>query len=525
MFEAAELGRAIGKKAYKKRVPRLREELLYLQDEIRRSGNAQIVLLFAGVDGGGKGDTVNRLNEWMDPRWMMTNAYGPRDEVERQRPEFWRYWRDLPPRGRIGMFLSAWYSQPILDHVYTRSSSEAFDAQLERILSFETALADDGAAIVKFWMHLSHEAQERRLRNLEQDPLTHARVTERDWENWRRYDLFISTSERAISRTHTGKTPWVIVEGEDAHYRSLTVAETIRETLERLVRSNAGAPAPNVVSFEKRKTPKKKSAIKQKKDGTVEMTQHVSVLSQLDMSKSLSKKIYRDRLRNLQAQLHLLHLKARHKGIASMLLFEGPDAAGKGGVIRRINAALQARNYRVHGVSKPTDEEIAQHYLWRFWRNLPRDGHISIYDRSWYGRVLVERVEGFADEDDWRRAYGEINDFENQLISHGIILMKFWVHITKDEQLRRFELRKRTPHKRWKLTDEDWRNRAKWDDYESAAHDMVQYTSTGQAPWTLIEGNDKRYARIKVLEALCERWTRAVGATATQVVRMTKQAK
>ncbi len=518
MFEAAELGRIVDKKTYRKRVPRLREELLYLQEEFRKHGSTQVILLFAGVDGGGKGDTVNRLNEWMDPRWVMTNAYGPPDEVERQHPDFWRYWRDLPPRGHIGMFLSAWYSQPILDRVYARSSADAFDAQLDRILSFETALADDGAAIVKFWMHLSRDAQERRLKNLEQDPLTQARVNERDWENWRRYHLFVSTAERAISRTHTGKTPWVIVEGEDAHYRSLTVAEAIRDTLKKFLQDAVKPPKPEVVVADKKKIEKKKSMTKGIGAEPVDATRRVNVLSQLDMSNSFTKKAYRERLRNLQAELHLLHLKARHEGIATMLVFEGPDAAGKGGVIRRITAALQARNYRVHGVSKPTDEEIAQHYLWRFWRNLPRDGFIAIYDRSWYGRVLVERVEGYATEDEWRRAYAEINDFENQLISHGVILAKFWIHITEDEQLRRFELRKKTPHKRWKLTDEDWRNRAKWVDYETAAHDMVQYTSTGQAPWTLVEGNDKRYARIKVLETLRERWSQALGANNGQVL-------
>jgi polyphosphate kinase 2 (PPK2 family) len=209
----------------------------------------------------------------------------------------------------------------------------------------------------------------------------------------------------------------------------------------------------------------------------------------------------------------VLHLQARRQGVATLLIFEGPDAAGKGGAIRRINAALEARNYQVHGVAKPTDEELAQPYLWRFWRNIPRDGYLAIFDRSWYGRVLVERVEGLASEDEWRRAYSEINDFEHQLIEHGIILIKYWIHITKDEQLTRFKLRKRTPHKRWKLTDEDWRNREKWEEYELAVHDMVQYTSTDRAPWTLVEGNDKRYARIKVLQTLRDRWVNVLEQT------------
>ena len=192
-------------------------------------------------------------------------------------------------------------------------------------------------------------------------------------------------------------------------------------------------------------------------------------------------------------------------------MFEGPDAAGKGGAIRRVNEALDARNYQVHGIAAPTDEEKAQHYLWRFWRCLSRAGVITIFDRSWYGRVLVERVEGLATEDEWRRSYAEINEFEDQLIDHGIVLVKYWVHITKDEQFARFKLREKTPYKRWKLTDEDWRNRDRWDEYEQAVNDMVQYTSTSAAPWTLVEGNDKRFARVKVVKTFCDRLTAALG--------------
>ena len=202
----------------------------------------------------------------------------------------------------------------------------------------------------------------------------------------------------------------------------------------------------------------------------------------------MDKETYQEQLRSLQAELHRLHLRAKQRGTASVLLFEGPDAAGKGGAIRRVNTALEARNYQVHGVAKPTDEESAQHYLWRFWRHIPKDGYIAIFDRSWYGRVLVERVEGFATEEEWRRAFGEINDFENQLTDHGIVLVKYWIHITREEQLRRFKERQNVPHKRWKITDEDWRNREKWAHYEQAAHDMVQYTST--VPSLIARGRD-----------------------------------
>jgi polyphosphate:AMP phosphotransferase len=502
MFESAELGRTVSKSQFAKRSTPLREELLRLQSEYMAQARRQIILVLAGVDGGGKSESITLLNEWMDPRWLITNAYEPPNEVERRLPFFWRYWRDLPPRGRIGMFLSAWYSEPFLDRVHGRIDSRAYENHLERVMRFERALAEDGAVIVKLWMHLSHDAQERRLRNLEKDPLTEARVTERDWENWRAYDRFIEVAERTISRTHTGPAPWIIVEGADRPYRSLAVAEVVRDALKRAL-----APLPEHPEPEEPVKKKKGRKIKARK----ELAEDLTVLSSLDMDKKLDKKQYEQHLGVLQADLHHLHLRAKDKGIASVLVFEGPDSAGKGGAIRRICTALYPRNYQVYGVAKPTDEEAAQHYLWRFWRTVPRDGQIAIFDRSWYGRVLVERVEGFAGDNEWRRAYGEINDFEQQFTDHGIVLMKFWIHITKEEQLRRFKAREKTPHKRWKLTEEDWRNREKWDLYEHAVHDMVQYTSTPRARWTLVEGNDKRHARIEVLRGFCENLRQAIG--------------
>ncbi|MGD8933861.1 MAG: polyphosphate kinase, partial [Gammaproteobacteria bacterium] len=229
-----------------------------------------------------------------------------------------------------------------------------------------------------------------------------------------------------------------------------------------------------------------------------------TVLDVMDMSLSLPKKEYRQQLQSYQARLNQLHRNALKKGMSTILVFEGPDAAGKGGAIRRVTAALDARHYQVFPIAAPTDEERAHHYLWRFWRHLSRAGKITIFDRSWYGRVLVERIEGFAQEDEWRRAYSEINSFEEMLTDSGILLMKYWIHVTKDEQLNRFKERETTPHKQWKLTEEDWRNREKWDEYEHAVNDIVERTSTTAAPWTLIEGNDKRYARVKVIKTLCE---------------------
>jgi polyphosphate kinase 2 (PPK2 family) len=239
-------------------------------------------------------------------------------------------------------------------------------------------------------------------------------------------------------------------------------------------------------------------------------TTPVTLLSSLNMDNALSKKVYKSELIKYQGILNQLHRKARERGISTLLVFEGADAAGKGGAIRRITAALDARNVQVIPIAAPTDEERVHHYLWRFWRHLSRAGRFTIFDRSWYGRVLVERVEQFAREKEWRRAYAEINDFESQLVEHNIVLVKFWVHIDKDEQLERFKAREVTPHKKWKLTDEDWRNREKWDEYELAVNDMVEHTSTRSNPWVLVEGNDKLYSRIKVLKTVCEHLGRAL---------------
>lgn len=532
MFETAELGRTIPKNIYKKTEPVLRRELLDLQENLRKQADSQVILVFAGVDGAGKGETVNVLNEWMDPRWLITRAFDEPADVEKERPEFWRYWLALPPRGRIGMFLSSWYHPVVLERVYGTIEDAALERRLERITIFENELADDGAIILKFWMHLSRDAQQTRLKALEKDPLTRARVSERDWINWKKYDKFIAAAERVIMRTNSGKAPWNIVEGLDPKFRSLTVGTILRDTLSRRleevqmekklkseIRAKAQADIAAKVdarlkaTAERERADSEKASARDKESdarpddvGTKsEASTLVTVLTQLDMSRSLEKSEYQKALKKWQAKLHELHLKARESGVSTIMVFEGPDASGKGGAIRRLISAMEARNFQVQGFAAPTDEEKAQNHLWRFWRHLERAGRFTIFDRSWYGRVLVERVEGFATEDEWRRAYGEINDFEAQLIEHGIVLVKVWIHITKNEQLERFRQREIVPYKSWKLTEEDWRNREKWDEYELAVNDMVQYTSTSLAPWTLVEGNDKRFARIKILQTVCER--------------------
>jgi len=518
MFRTAELGQKIPKSEYKLREPVLRQELLEIQRDLYQCGEFPVIIVFAGVDGAGKGETVNLLNAWMDPRWIVTRAYDDPSDEERERPEYWRFWRDLPPKGRIGLYLSSWYSRPLLDRVYDKDADAAFDERLDRILAFEKALADDGALILKFWMHLSQEAQKRRLKKLEKDPLTNWRVTQRDWDHWHIYEKFETAAERAIMRTSTGSASWAIVEGEDPCYRSLTIGMIVRDEIRKrideirkkkkvleemaLLSAPTGEPAPSPPVTAEGASPAAVAASAPLRVATV--------LSRLDMSLALGKSDYKRQLQEQQARLNLLHRKAQKKNTSAIVVFEGPDAAGKGGSIRRLTSALDARHYQVIPTAAPTDEERAQHYLWRFWRHMSRAGRITLFDRSWYGRVLVERVEGFATEEEWRRAYAEINEFEQQLTRHGIVLLKFWVHITKEEQFKRFKERESIPHKQWKLTEEDWRNRDKWDAYETAVNDLVEHTGTNAAPWILVEGNDKSYARVKVITTLCNRLEEAI---------------
>lgn len=522
MFRTAELGRKVSKEEFDAVAPQLRTELTELQQRLR-SAPFPVILVFAGVDGAGKGESINLLNEWMDPRWLESHAYGIPSDEEQERPDYWRYWRDLPARGKIGLFLRSWYSSPVLDHANGRISDVELDERLSHITRFEKMLADDGALILKFWMHLGRDAQKKRLKKLEKDPVESWRVTKQDWKNWEMYDQFILASERTIKVTSAGHAPWTIIEGQDERYRSLTLLVTLRDAIVRhLEAMDLKHRVEEAMRREEQKRQQDETgdgvapkAGKRSKGHTAAgavhgsslvmatLPQQPTILKALDMTLDYPGDEYPERLKAARARLHNLSRLAKERGVSSVLVFEGWDAAGKGGAIRRITAALDARDYKVIPVAAPTDEEKAQHYLWRFWRHISRAGRATIYDRSWYGRVLVERIEGFATTEEWMRAYGEINDFEEQLVDSGIVLCKYWLHITKDEQLARFEERKSIPWKSWKLTEEDWRNRDKWDAYEQAVNDMIERTSTRKTPWTLVEANSKRYARVKVLESYC----------------------
>jgi polyphosphate:AMP phosphotransferase len=491
MFEAAEVGRRIDKETYAHEVPILREQLLAAQHELR-SARFPVIVVIGGVDGAGKGETVNTLLEWLDPRHVETFALAPPTDEERERPPYWRFWRALPARGKLGILFGAWHSGPIVERAYRRISSAEMDRQLDEVVAFERQLVADGALLCKFWMHLSKERQKKRLRSLEKDRDTRWRVTPDDWEHFEMYDRFARVSTHALRRTSTGDAPWTIVEASDRRYQTLTVGRHLLDQMRaRLERGSAPAPVQPVPPA----TPGN--------GGT-------SILSTLDLTRTIPDEEYEERLERAQGRINMLFRRARKKRISTVAVFEGMDAAGKGGAIRRVTGALDARSYKIVPVAAPTDEERRYPYLWRFWRHLPRAGALTIFDRSWYGRVLVERVEQLCGYADWMRAYTEINDFEEQLVRHGVVVVKVWMQVGQEEQLRRFQEREATSFKRFKITPEDWRNRDKWDAYEQAVNDMIERTSTELAPWTLIASNSKPWARIAVLDAFGDAVERAL---------------
>ena len=486
MFESAEIGHQLTKAAYRTAVPNLRAALLEAQISLFEKRKTPVVVLISGQDGAGKGETINVLYEWMDPRFISTLAFSEPSDEESERPPMWRYWRSLPPKGRIGIFAGSWYSDPIRQRIQDEISGKELDARAEQINRFEEMLVNEGALVLKFWFHLTKDGQKQRLKALSSDPRTAWRVTKWNWDRLKTYDQLQEVAGHLLRVTNTAAAPWVVVEGTDDRYRSMTVGQVLLAAIQQKL-AESELPRAAVAPM-----------VRIDLDGR-------NVLSELDLTLALAAKPYKDELAHWQGRLSELVRDERFKGRSLVCAFEGADAAGKGGAIRRIAAALDARQYQVTPVAAPTDEEKAQPHLWRFWRHLPRHGHVAIFDRTWYGRVLVERVEGFCSEADWLRAYGEINDFEHEMIDAGVVVVKFWLQISQAEQLKRFKEREKIAFKRFKITEEDWRNREKWDDYQQAICDMVERTSTGEAPWTLVEANDKNYARVKILRTLCQR--------------------
>ncbi|MCU1734021.1 MULTISPECIES: polyphosphate:AMP phosphotransferase [unclassified Pseudomonas] len=484
MFESAEIGHAIDKETYDAEVPALREALLEAQFELKQQARFPVIVLINGIEGAGKGETVKLLNEWMDPRLIEVRTFDQQSDEELARPPAWRYWRALPAKGRMGVFFGNWYSQMLQGRVHGQFKDAVLDQAISGAERLEQMLCDEGALIFKFWFHLSKKQMKGRLKALKADPHSRWMISPLDWQQSETYDRFVRFGERVLRRTSRDYAPWHVIEGSDPHYRSLAVGRILLEGLQNALKTEGAIKQPTHIA------------------PLGESIDQLSLLDSLDLSVRLDKNDYQDQLLSEQARLAGLLRDKRMKHHSLVAVFEGNDAAGKGGAIRRVAAALDPRQYRIIPIAAPTEEERAQPYLWRFWRHIPARGKFTVFDRSWYGRVLVERVEGFCTPADWMRAYGEINDFEEQLSNAGVVVVKFWLSIDQQTQLERFQEREQIPFKRFKITEEDWRNRDKWDLYANAVGDMVDRTSTEIAAWTLVEANDKRWARVKVLRTI-----------------------
>jgi len=491
MFDTAKIGRKVSKEAYKTEVEDLRTDLLEAQIALRER-NIPVYLIIAGMEGAGKGEVVNALDAWLDARGMNVYAFWDETDEERYRPRAWRFWRAMPRRGEIGVFFGAWYLWPIEQRFSGHWDDAKLDQCMRSVRELERMLIHDDAVIVKCWYHFSEQAQRRRLKALARSDRSRWKMLPKKSKFSQQYERFEEVADRVVRGTDIGRAPWHIIEATDRRYRDLTTGRILlREMQEAL------AAAPHSDDRRVDDSPSNGADLL-----PAAPEARITLIDRVDLTQTIERDDYRKRLKLLQEELNDLAWRAYTKKVSTVLVFEGVDAAGKGGAIRRVTEAVDARLRQVIPIAAPTDEEKAHHYLWRFWRHVPRAGRMGVFDRSWYGRVLVERVEGFTSHANWARAYLEINDFEEQLTQSGVVLQKFWLQISKEEQLARFQARENTPYKRYKITDEDWRNREKWDEYREAVNEMLARTSARHAPWNLIAGNDKRFARIQVLETV-----------------------
>ena len=472
----------MNKKKYKEEVKALRAELISLQLALQEA-DFPVLIVIGGDDRSGRHETLNILHEWMDPRFLQANAYGMPTEEEQQKPFMWRYWKDLPPKGLIGLCLRDWVSYSIIERLVEQIDQEELEQRISYSNKFEKTLVLQGMLIIKIWLHLPEKELKSRLKTERKQFHKVWQIHQKDQEIYTNFDDAKRTIRNVLKDTNHPNAQWNFVDSSDVQTRNLTVgkiiAEAISERLKHIPDHKPDVSSTGIPAFK---------------------SNH---LNEVDLSASLEKQEYKKELKKWQKKANALLHRSQEEDKSCVIVFEGWDAAGKGGCIRRLTASMDAGFYRVVPIAAPSQEELSHHYLWRFWRKVPRAGRITIFDRSWYGRVLVERVEGFASELDWTRSYDEINDFEQQLNDKGIPVIKFWLHIDKDEQLRRFKEREETPYKLHKITDEDYRNREKWDQYEEAINDMIDYTSTDHSPWRVIPSNNKQYARIEVLKHVC----------------------
>ena len=485
MFDKYDLTKKIDDHTFAKECTPLQERLGILQRELREK-KIPVILVMEGWNASGITNSIQEIIRFLDPRGFNLYSTGSPTEEERAHSLMWRFWVNTPVKGRIAIFARSWYSRGLAENVSGIEWKKNIRQTITAINNFERQLTDDGTIIIKFFLHISLEEQKKRLNERDKNPLTSWMITKGDWDFHRYYDSLLPVVEEVINETDSSNAPWTIVEATDTNYTVLKCYQTLIKLLEKRSAEISG------------------NTKKRKADDTIKKPRRVEVKRRARPPVSLLKDDYQTQIVAAQARIRDLQYVLFKRKIPLVVVFEGWDAAGKGGTIMRLVRELNPRGYDVTPVSSPNDMELDHHYLWRFIRRYPKAGHVTIFDRSWYGRVLVERVEGLAKEHEWQRAYNEINELENEFVENGGGLVKCWLEVSNDEQLKRFHQRETDPLKQWKITQEDWRNREKWDLYESATDEMLARTSTKTAPWTIIESDDKWYARLKTLETVTQ---------------------
>lgn len=495
MLEQIDLTRKMEKAVYQESMDKMEAELAELQRECKALG-IPVILVFEGLDASGKGVQINKLIHPLDPRGFEVFAVKEETEEEAMHPFLWRFWTKTPEKGRIAIFDTSWYRKVSVERFEKKITDEELAYACQEINTFERTLADDGNVVIKFFMYISRKEQKKRFDKMLESKETAWKVSRQDMKRNKEYEKYKAMNEEMLERTETEYAPWVIIEAEDRRFATAKIFSAVIKRLSEKIQEVKEKQG----NKEEMSKPEATAENLREKHKDLES----SVLSKADLTLAYTEEEYKEKLKALQDRMEILHSELYRRRIPVILGFEGWDAGGKGGAIKRLTDAMDPRGYLVSPTAAPSAVEKNHHYLWRFWRAMPKAGHVTIFDRTWYGRVMVERIEGFCSKEEWQRAYREINDMEAHLAHSGAIVLKFWMQIDKDEQERRFKERMENPQKQWKITDEDWRNREKWEQYEDAVNEMIIRTSTSYAPWIIVEGNNKYYARIKVLETVVQ---------------------
>ena len=484
MLKEFPLGREIDRPSAESAIESFREKLS-AQQLLLKEKKLPVILLIEGWGASGKGSLIGRLIRYLDPRFYTVCTRSVPSNEELRKPFLWHYFTKIPQAGKIVLFDSGWMEETVRSVESKELKKRELTERLDGIRIFERQLVENGYLVIKLFLHISREEQKKRLEALEEDKNTDWRVTKNDWQQNKHYDKQLKRFDKYLEATSVPWAPWHILDATNRKEAELAAFRIVTESIDRTLERRPGStPLPKTEQFPLVQMP---------------------LLSKVSLDKTVrSDEEYRTQLKSAQKRLRELHNVLYRKKIPLIIVYEGWDAAGKGGNIKRLASALDPRGAEVHPIAAPESFELSRHYLLRFWTRLPKTGHVAIFDRSWYGRVMVERLEGLCSEADWKRAYHEMNEFEHELVRWGAIVIKFWIHIDPDTQLERFQERQNTPEKRWKITDEDWRNREKWPQYEKAVNEMLRKTSTQFAPWYIVESKDKRYARLKALNTVIQ---------------------